>query len=396
MKAKNLKTVFGTLALTIAIATGLSSCPSVDNGTIDNGDTEEVVSIDANLPMTGDLALWGSSIRDGATMALEELEASDPDSVQLQFDWQDNAGSPQNAVSIFQQQFLDAPDLYVSGLKPATMAIKDQIDERGTPHFLWIFDIGINEDSNNNFRTLVNYKIEAAQYLKYAEERQAKRVAIVYILLPHAEEQFQDLVIPGLQEMGVEEIFTETYELGVQNYRDIAVKVQEFDPDLIILNGFQNTLVGLIRALRSLELIEDGNTIGTYDTIDAAKILSAEEMEGIRAIAPLFETRPDRENVASWKERFRERYDREPIYIEAFAYDMVGMIYDAATRLELPATSEEWIAALRETNIECVTGNSSCYFDEDGDLVTPIEIGVFQDGKLVPDSDEADAADVVE
>lgn len=344
----------------------------------------KTVKVDANLPISGEFAIWGSSIRDGATLSLRDIEKSDPMGPKLNFEWQDNAGSPQTAVSIFQKQFLEPPVLYVSGIKPQLMAIKDQVDAKGTPNFVWIFDVSINKNSNNNFRTLVSYKIEAPVYLKYAKERQAKRVAIIYTLLPHAEEQFQKLVIPQLKKMGVEAVFTEAYDLGLKDYKDIANKVKKFQPDLIILNGFQNTLVGIVRALRPLGLITDGNTIGTYDMIDAGKILGKDETEGIRVVAPLFESRPDREKVVQWKEHFRSQYNRQPLYIEAFAYDMVTIMHNAAKRLKLPATSEQWIEAISETKVECITGNPFCYFDKDGDLVTPLEIAVFRDGKLVP------------
>src|SRR5207302_8620637 len=90
----------------------------------------------------------------------------------LSFDWQDNTGNPKAAVSIMQKQYLQAPNIYVSGLKPQTMAIKDQIQGKGTPHFIWILDAYINQNSRNNFRTLFSYKLEAPLYLSYVEARQ--------------------------------------------------------------------------------------------------------------------------------------------------------------------------------------------------------------------------------
>ncbi|MFQ6041930.1 MAG: ABC transporter substrate-binding protein [Candidatus Poribacteria bacterium] len=343
---------------------------------------EKAVRIAANLPMTGDFAIWGASVRDGAIMALEDIEKSDPKGPRLNVDWQDNAGDPKAAVSIMQKQYLQPPAIYISGIKPQSMAIKAQIEEKGTPHFVWIFDAFINKNSRNNLRTLINYKIEPPVYLEYAKARNPKRVAIIYVYLPHSHEEFTQLVIPPLKDMGAE-VYAESYDIGLKDYKDIAVKVKDFNPDLIILNGFQHTLVGIVRALRPLGLITDGNTIGTYDMIDAAEVLGKDEIEGIRAVAPLFETRPEQEKVVKWKERFRDRFGSEPLYIHAFAYDMMMVIHDAAKRLKLPATSEQWIEALRATKIEGITGPLS--FDEDGDIATPLEIGVFRNGKLIPD-----------
>ena len=108
------------------------------------------------------------------------------------------------------------------------MAIMDQIKAKGTPHFVWIFDAFINQNSRNSFRTWVNYKIEPPVYLEYAKARNPKRVAILYVYLPHAHEEFTQLVIPRLKEMGVEDIYAEPYDMGLKDYKDIAVKVKHF------------------------------------------------------------------------------------------------------------------------------------------------------------------------
>src|SRR5262249_29633172 len=146
------------------------------------------VKIGANLPLSGPLATYGVDVREGASLALEDnaaegdSRAAEPNYV---VGWQDNAGDLKTAVSILQQHLLSAPALYISGVKPQTMAIKGEVASAGLPHFVWIFDAVINEGSSNTFRTWVSYKIEPAVYLEYARKRKAKRIAITYVQLPH-------------------------------------------------------------------------------------------------------------------------------------------------------------------------------------------------------------------
>lgn len=339
------------------------------------------VAIAANVPMTGVLSYYGNAIREGATMAVDELPEG-AGGARLAIDWQDNGSDPKNTVGIMQQQFLRPVDVYISGVKPQAMAIKDAISTKGTPHFIFTFDVYVNQNSNNNLRTWPNYKLEAPVYLDYARSRGATRVAIVYVQLPHTSEEFNTLVIPGLKELGATEVYAEPFELGTKDFKDIAAKIRAFGPDLIILNGFQADLVGMIRAARPLGLIHDGNTICTYDLLDAATVLGPDELEGLRLVAPVFNTRPDREMTRLWRDRFQARYDEAPDYTHAYAYDMITIIADAATRLALPATAEQWISALRSTGAEGVTGPLS--FDEDGSLDSPVELGIYHDGKLAP------------
>jgi branched-chain amino acid transport system substrate-binding protein len=376
----------GALIVALSAVTALvSRSPSPVGPSADGNDRRSSVRIAANLPMTGDLAIYGTAVREGASLAVEDLARSEPQTPKLKFDWQDNAGEPRTAVSIMQQQYLDPPDIYLSGLKPQTMAIMDQIVARHTPHFIWHLDAFINRAGQNNLRVYVSYKIEPPVYLEYARKRHPQRVAIVYVQVPNTIEEFNQLVIPGLKKQGAKAIFMEPFQIGKKDFKDVALKVANFKPDLIILNGFQPDLVALVRAFRPLNLITDGNTIATYDMLEAATVLGPDEVEGIRVVAPLFLFGPDRENIKQWRERFTATYHKPPLYTHAFAYDMALIIHDAAKRLTLPATSDQWIQALRATDIPGVTGQLR--FDSDGDLITALQVGVYRGGKLVADTE---------
>lgn len=336
------------------------------------------VTLAANVPLSGNLSTYGTSIRDGANMAVEELTTR-PDAAKIDIDWQDNAGNARSTLMNAQKQLLSKPDIYVTGVKPQFMAIKDVIEKEGIPHFVWVFDAKINSSpAGNNLRTYVGYNIEPAQYLKYARSRKAKRIAIVFVSLPHTEEEFKTILIPALNKDGVKDILVEPYDIGLMNFSSLAVKVKDFKPDLIILNGFQDGLVGLVRAMRPLDLIKDGNTIGTYDMLDAARLLAPEEIEGIRAIVPGFVSSSNA-TTKEFVERFEKRYRRKPLYTDAYAYDMISIVDDAAKRLTLPASHDSWLKALRAVRREGVTG--VLQFDEDGSLMTPLFVAVYRGGK---------------
>jgi len=343
----------------------------------DNVTEKPVTRIAANLPLSGPLAVYGVSVMEGAKMALDQEHGLNE---KFKIDWQDNQSDPKTAVTILRKQLLESPDLYISGVKPQTMAIKDELSQLGIPHFVWIFDAVINEGTKNNLRTWVSYKIEPAIYKEYAAKRDAKRIAIAYIQLPHTIDEFERLVIPDFKAQGIE-VLAESYEFGHTDFKDIAAKLHQFQPDLIILNGFQGDLVGMVRSLRPLSAISDGNTIGTYDLLDAAKILGADELEGLRVVAPRFETRAQESKIAAWREAFEERYNKPPLYTHAFAYDMMQAIVEASTKK--PTNHAEWLNAIRSLNTSGATGPVS--FDDDGDLLTPLEVGVYRNGKLIPD-----------
>jgi len=344
----------------------------------------QTIAVGANLPLTGFLAEYGAAVKDGATMAADELATADPAGPRFRFDWQDNASDSKTAITVVQKQMLQPPNVYISGIGPSLVApIMDKVAPQGTPHFVWTFDVVLRKDGKpNSFRTNVSYKIEPAMFVEYAKRRSAKRVAILYLLLPHAVEEFQTVVIPGLKREGVTDVMAEQYAVGKSDFVDLAVKIKEFKPDLLILNGFQMDLVNMVKAFRPQGLITDGNTIATYDMMDTTAILGAAELEGIRAVVPAYIVSPS-EKAAAWTKRFVARYGRKPIYTNAFGYDAMTIITDAGRRLNLPASSTDWQRAIAATNIEGITG--PLRFDDGGDLRVPLAIAVLRNGKFVPD-----------
>lgn len=343
----------------------------------------KVVNVAMNIPITGPFGIYGQTIRDGSLLAQGDLAAQMAD-LRLNLDIQDNAGVPSTAGTIFQRHLLGPTDVYVSGVKPQTMAIFDRVVEKGIPYFIWIFDAFVTGKHPDLFRTWVNYKYEPEKYLQYINYRQSKRVAIACVNFPHTVEEFNGIIIPKLSSLGVESAI-EIYEFDTKQYRDLILKLSSRKPDLYILNGFQENLVGLVKALRTYGLVADGNVIGTYDLLDASNILTREELEGLRVVAPEF-------NIAAtaalneWKQKFRAKYSREPLYTDAYSYDMIRIIADAGTRLTLPANSEQWIKALRETDIDGITGRLA--FDDDKDLKLQLRIGHYSGGALRLDRSE--------
>jgi branched-chain amino acid transport system substrate-binding protein len=345
---------------------------------------ENVIKIGCNLPLTGDFATYGESVKNGVDMFLRELLENNKDiKIPIEFYWQDNKGEAKNAVSILQKQLLESIDIFVTGVKPQTMAIIDRISSKKVPHFVWIFDAYVCKEYNNTFRTWVSYKYEPEYYLKYIEKNKPDKIAILYVNLPHSEQEFKEIVIPKIKKSGINNILIEAYPWTKKDYKDIAVKVKTYKPDLIIVNGFKSTIIGLVKALRNYNLINNGNTIVTYDMLDAAEELSKETVESIRVITPYFSIEKDKPEIIKWKSTFKKIYNRKARYSDAYAYDMAKIIYEVSKRIEYPVTKEKLSEEILKTKFDSITG--SIKFDKDGDLIIELKIGVFRNGRLVLD-----------
>jgi ABC-type branched-subunit amino acid transport system substrate-binding protein len=201
-----------------------------------------------NVPLSGPLATYGNAIQEGFMFAAETLPTP---RVQINYDWEDNQSEVKGAVVALRKQLLSKPHLYVSGVKPQYMAIRDEVAKSGLPHFPWIFDVDIRPNKERNFRTWVNFKIEPPLFLEYAAKVRPKRIAIVYVQLPSTDEEYLEHIIPGLKAAGFTDLKVEPYQMDKTDFRDLALRLRGFAPDLLILSGFQENFIGMFKAFNT-------------------------------------------------------------------------------------------------------------------------------------------------
>ena len=369
--SKNKQVFFGIVTVAVVIIAVVYIITLKWHQQNEQSDGKTVIKVAFNVPMTGALATYGASIRDGAILAIEDIQAQD-DSICFSCDFQDNTSEPKNAVNIFMKQKNESPDIYVSGIKPQTMSIIDRVDEMSIPHFTWIFDAFVTERHKNAFRTWVNYKMEPLKILQYVDELKPGKIAITYVQLPHAEEEYLEIIIPELQKRGIDFI-VEKYPIEKNNFRDIAVKFKSYEPDLILINGFGINFIPLVKHFREQTLFNGKNALFTFDLLDASEELGNELLEGLRQVIPTYELQRRHQ---AWNARFELRFNRSPRYTDAYAYDMMHAIYHAKRSKD----NHDLFGNLLSVEFDGITGRF--IFDQSGDLIITLVIAEYLDGQL--------------
>jgi ABC-type branched-subunit amino acid transport system substrate-binding protein len=334
--------------------------------------------ISVNLPLSGGLATYGASVREGIEMfTREHPEAANV----LNFNFEDNQGTPSAAVTSLRRQLNNSPQVYISGVKPQTMAIWDEVGKANIPHFVWIFDREIRSKWKNTFRTYVNFRAEAPSFIDYAKKVDAQRVALIYVQLPSTDETYLKNVVPAI---GKDKVLVLPYDIGTSDFSSFAARIKEFKPDLIILSGFQDNLVSIVRRFRELNLIQEKRVLATYDIIDACHMLHSNECEGILAASPEFLQQPYKQPFNDWRTRFMEFYSKEPLYTHAYAYDMAAILFNAATECQKENNCSNVSNYISKVSLQGITGR--LLFDDSGDLPLKVSLGVFRGGKLLAGS----------
>lgn len=336
----------------------------------------KTIKIACNLPLTGDVAIYGESVRNGYNMALEHYQSKLKDNgIRITVDYQDNKGENKNAVAIYQQQMSSGFDIYVSGITQQTFSIKDMVDKTNKPHFIWSFYPLVLSPKEKLFRTWVDHSPEL--FLKYLTHSDAKRIACVYLNAASGQDLFNKYFIPMLPpEYTV--VYNDAFDINTQDFKGIVSKIKESKPDMIFVNGFQNHIIGLVKEFNVAGLKKDGNIVLTFDLLDAMDEVDKGVVEGMVAVIPKFYV-SDNPQLKEWSSVFSKRFNREPNYTDIYAYDGFSLICEA-----LIHSKEKQVSIFDSLHAVKVSGISgSLELRDNGTLYNNLVLGKVENGKFV-------------
>jgi ABC-type branched-subunit amino acid transport system substrate-binding protein len=258
-------------------------------------------------------------------------------------------------------------------------AIAKDLDSSPAPHLLVSFDAFLTSKGNNRLRILPHYKIDGPMYPKYAKMRGAKRAYSILLNNSAMLEEFDVLVDPELKKMGIE-FKREIIDWGFADYRSLAAKIKEFKPDLIFINSFAVHILPMVQALRSLDMVADGNVLCVMDFLDLLyNNTPKNEIAGVVSIAPSFEIPGEAPGRGAWSARYKERFKVTPNYVPAFAYD-TGRLF-----VQAYAKQKSVSKAALKSQLPYAGVAGTIQVDDDGDYNSPLGyVKVTRNGDLVP------------
>ena len=346
---------------------------------------KSVIRIAGNLPLTGPVAAFCGTYHNAFEMGIEDgcRELGISPGV-FEIDFQDNAENQATAASNFQRQALKPIDVYISGTSLSSRAVVSSVDELGVPHFLVSFDAFMPREGENRLRILPGFKLESPLYLDYARRLGAKRIFAFNINATYANQKFSEIIEPRLDEAGVAHK-REAYDMQLKDFKTLALKAYEYKPDLIFIDGFSFHIYAILRALRPYGLVEPGKILACIDFVDLLhEDTPREELKNISHVTSLFEISARVEDDP-FREKFKEKYAKEPSYVDGYAYD-TGRIIAAAYKKFGKVDTKSIFGVLP---FDGVTGRIE--LDEDGDLKTTLAIAQVNDAgevELVYDPSE--------
>ena len=385
------------LVLCLALVLSLAACASNEQ-TSSDADTSTDTSSDADTadgdktlllgligPMTGDNANYGTSTRDGAQIAVDEInEAGGVNGYTFKLDAQDSQGDPDSAVSAYGKLMDSGMDVslgcVLSGEAQSviTAAVEDGI-LIVTPTSSAVACI---QGNPNAFRVCFNDAAQGTASADYiADNGLATKVAVFYQSDIDYSAGLYETFQAEAANRGLEIVEEQTFTAGSNT--DFSTQI-----NAIRDSGCELVFLPIYAAEASTFLTQaagklDGVTFFGCDGLDGiqTKISDTSLIEGIMMLTPFA---ADAEDAAtqSFVEKYTPVHGTAPDQFAADGYDAVYIVKAAMEQCgktpEDADFNEAMVAAMYEITVEGLTGTMT--WDENNEPNKPAKAMVFEDG----------------
>jgi branched-chain amino acid transport system substrate-binding protein len=336
--------------------------------------------------MTGGAAVYGSSQKEGTSLAIDQINAAAGSSgLQIIPVFEDDASVPQQGTNVFNKLINgDKVSLIIGPTLSNTAKITDPIAQKAGVPVLAVSNTisGITEIGDYIFRDSLTENVVIPQTVKVAKEKLGlKKVAILYGNDDAMTKATYEVFKKNLQASGVQILSEQVFAKGDRDFSPQLTQIKSQNPDAIICAALAEEASGIASQARQLGIpktvrIIGGNGLNSPGLIknagDAAEGIIVGAAWNITSTAPL--------NV-KFVNDYTNKYKHAPDQFAAQAYAGVYIVYQAAKASGGGADRKALRDALvKIKNIDTVLGRFSFTTGRDADhtvIVQEVKGGKF-------------------
>ncbi len=368
------------LALSLG-AVAIAACGGSDDGGGDTGGAPFKVGLAA--PFTGDYATYGASHKAGADIAMAELnDAGGVNGGQVSTELGDDLGDPKQAVLVAQKFIDDTSIVVVDGhmFSGATIAAGAKYESAGLP---MISPSATNPDITTLgayiWRVCMTDAVQGEGLANYSVYTLgSKKIAIMYDNSDYGR-GLADAYEAAVKTAQGTVVGKEQYATGDTDFKAQLTKLKGAGPDLLFLSGYYPE--GSKIAQQARELGMDVQMLGSdgYASDELPKLGGA-AVEGM-LVSTFFDYTKDDPAVQKFVDAYKAANDgANPDWFAANSYDVIML---AAKAAENAGSNDRTAINDALGSIGTYEGISGAVtFDENGDVIKPLQIVVVQDGAL--------------
>ena len=351
----------------------------------------ETITIGTTGPLTGGAASYGISVKQGAEIAIEEINKAGgvklgDKSYNFALQFEDDEASEEKAVTAYNTLLDKKVDVIMgavtsgSSLAIADLTKKDnllQLTPSGSA-------AGITAN-DNVFRLCFTDPLQGKMIADYVVNQGYESVAVLYNNADEYSTGIKDAFKDELTESGNADLLVaeESFVTGDVEFSSQLTKIKATDAKLIFVPAYYEAAAYIAKQVKDLGVEADIVGSDGWDGV-LGQVTDTSVLDGVVFLTPFYPSDPN-ENVQSFVKAYKEKFNNAvPDQFAADSYDSVYVLKAAFEKAQSKDT-EALIKAMTEINVDGLTGNIS--FDVSGDPIkqpkfVTIMNGVYESKEL--------------
>lgn len=354
------KTVAVALAAVMAIS--MAAC-----GSNSSKDSNTLV-IGSMGPITGANAVYGTSVKNGAQIAVDEINQNGLDGeklgVTLQLKFEDDQADAQAAANAYFRLLSEGMDVLLGATTSGACQIVNKLSERD--NLLMVTPSGSAEDitgPDNVYRICFTDPSQGTKIAELLSDTLGyQKVALLYDISSDYGKGIHDQFVKDAKEKGLQIVADQSFNSGDKDFNTQLTTIKSSNADVIFIPGYYQDVAFILTQANQLGVKIPFVGSDGWDGVTNQLGNNAKVADGSIFLSPFFSA-DTTENVKNFVDAYQENFNSVPDQFAADAYDGVYAIAKAY-QLAQSMDSEKLIEAMKNVEVDGITGKFS--FDEDG------------------------------
>ena len=327
---------FLVVALALMMVFTFAACGGSDSG---SGEAEEsggeaagaVLKIGSSGPLTGAASIYGVAVKQGAEIAVAEINEANPD-LQIEFKMEDDEADGEKAVNAYNKlkdwgiQIMMGTVTTGSCIATSAITFEDRVFEL-TPS---ASSADVTAGKDNVFQvcfTDPNQGIKAADYM--AENMAGKKVGVIYNNSDPYSTGIFNAFKAEFESKGGEIVATETYPDDTNaDYSAQLTSMKSEGAEIVFLPIYYTPASVIMKQAKDMNYAPVFFGVDGMDGILDMEGFDTALAEGVMLMTP-FNPWSEEEHVKTFVEKYQAAYNEVPNQFAADGYDAIYALYDA-------------------------------------------------------------------
>lgn len=382
---KKLLALLVSLVLVVALvcACGQDANNTPAQGGSDQGDAAPTEFIIGGIgPLTGDAASYGISTKQGAQIAVDEINAAGGvNGMQFKLLFEDDELDEEKAINAYNKLMDQGMNALVGAVTSGCcIAVTDLSSQDG---ILQITPSGSAKDCtqyDNGFRICFTDPLQGETMADFLNSTGVTKIAVIYDVSDEYSNGIREAFEARVAENGGTIVASESFTSGDVDFKTQLTKIKSTDAEALFLPIYYTEAGYIASQAQAVGLSIPYYGCDGWDGIIKQLDGNTSTIEGSIFLTPFIATSED-PAVVDFVAAYQAAYNTSPDQFAADGYDAVYAIKLAIEKAN-STESADLIAAMTEIQLPGLTGDMT--FGADGEPTKTATLAIIQDGQYQP------------